>query len=181
MTYQIIGTLSGIINLWLAAKQNRWCWPVGLIYIFASFVVLFEAKLYAQIGLHVVYLVLTLFGWYQWSKGEEGKQTALVVTRAKKSELLLLVLGTTVLGLGLGEVMSRNTQNTTPHIDGVIAIASCAAMWLATRKKLENWWFWFFINSAAIVMYGQQKLYFYMTLYAVFLGLAIWGYKRWKN
>ena len=65
------------------------------------FVVFREQKLYADMGLQVIYFALSLYGWYEWLYGGENR-TELKVSRvdAKTATALtaIAVIGVGVLG-----------------------------------------------------------------------------------
>lgn len=178
MFFQALGTISGVINVWLTTKQNMWCWPVGLLYIVASYVVFYQARLYAELATHTVYLILTLYGWYWWAT-QGTVERPFAVSRLKRRDFSIFVLGALILGLLAGEILHRYTDNALPYLDASLAALSFLGMFLQAKKKLESWLLWVVINVVSIAVYLRQGLYAYTLLYAVFLGLAFVGYRSW--
>src|SRR5688572_19820647 len=104
MLLQTIGTISGVLNVILTARQNMWCWPVGIIYIGVSYVVFYQARLYAELASHTVFLILTIYGWWMWAtKGNDEKPFA--VTRLLRQEIIVLSVMNVLFGLLAGEVL----------------------------------------------------------------------------
>ncbi len=60
----------------LLIRQNIWNWPIGLLYSLVSIVVFFRARLYADLALHVFYVVMNAYGWYYWGFAKRPPQVA---------------------------------------------------------------------------------------------------------
>jgi len=58
-----------IVNVYLTIRRNVWCWPAGAVSVVLYMFVFWEAKLYADMVLQVVYFVLQFYGWYQRASG----------------------------------------------------------------------------------------------------------------
>ena len=63
--YEIAGFVFGVLAVWLTAKESPWCWPTGLVNVSLYIVVFWQAKLYADMGLQVVYVAVCIYtaGW----------------------------------------------------------------------------------------------------------------------
>jgi nicotinamide mononucleotide transporter len=66
---EIFGALAGIIYVFLEIRQNLWLWPVCIATSAAYIWIFFSGKLYADMGLQVYYLVISILGWYWWVRG----------------------------------------------------------------------------------------------------------------
>jgi len=62
--YEVVGVVFGFIAVWLTVRESLWCWPTGLVYVAAFVIVFHQARLYANMGLQVVYGILCVYGWY---------------------------------------------------------------------------------------------------------------------
>ena len=71
---EIFGAVTGIIYVFLEIRQNIWLWPVGIVTSAVYILVFFTNKFYADMGLQVYYLVISVLGWYWWVKGEARAQ-----------------------------------------------------------------------------------------------------------
>jgi len=70
---EIFGAITGIIYVFLEIRQNIWLWPVGIVTSAVYILVFFTSKFYADMGLQVYYLVISVLGWYWWVKGAGGR------------------------------------------------------------------------------------------------------------
>ena len=174
------GLVFGLVCVWLLIRQNIWTWPFGIAYVLVSFVVFYQARLYADLALHVVFLVLNIYGWVHWLRGGPRDDDDLPVTTTRPAHLaLVLVLS----GLGIavfGTLLARYTDAAVPYWDSATSVLSIAAMWLTAQKKIENWHFWLVIDVLATGIYVYKGIYFYALLYLIYIGLAVAGYRAWR-
>jgi len=178
--WEILAVLFGIVSVYLSTREHIWSWPTALVNVALYFVVFFEAKLYADMGLQVVYFVLSLYGWYEWLYGGENR-TELHVSRTSRSlGVRLLVIGVASAAI-LGTMLARFTDAALPYLDSATTSTSLVAQWMMTRKILENWIVWAVVDVVYVGMFIFKKLYLTAGLYAVFLVLAIMGYVQWKR
>src|SRR6478672_11435936 len=82
--------VTGAICVWLTVKENIWNFPVGLANVAAYCIVFFQAHLFADAGLQIVYFALGRLGWYLWFRGGDD-QALLQVKRASKTEMAILL------------------------------------------------------------------------------------------
>ncbi len=177
---EIVGTIFGISCVWLTVRENIWSWPTGLVQVVLYIFVFYQAKLYSDFILQIVYVALQLYGWYNWLYGGKNK-TPLKVTRLTVKDLVLwIVLGVCITGVW-GYLMHRYTDASVPYLDGFIAVMSLIAQWLLTKKKLESWLFWIAVDVMAVGVFWYKQLYFTSGLYTIFLFLAIFGLLEWKK
>ena len=176
---EIVAVVVSAIGVYLSVRQNIWSWPVGIVGVSLYIVVFFGAKLYADMGLQVVYVVISLYGWYEWLYGGPGR-TTLPVTRARpRHYIILAVLGVTGAWV-TGMLLGRHTDASLPSLDSALTSASLVAQWMMTRKLLECWIVWVAADVVYVGMFIHKELYPTAVLYVVFTGLAAWGYFQWK-
>ena len=53
-----LGFATGAVNVWLIVRENPWNWPIGLANNFFYFIVFWESRLYADMGLQSVFFAL---------------------------------------------------------------------------------------------------------------------------
>jgi nicotinamide mononucleotide transporter len=177
---EIIAVIFGLLSVYLVTRQNVWCYPLGIVSVFIYIFVFYEVKLYADMGLQVFFIVLQAYGWYEWLYGGKG-HTVLNVSWASRTVYGLTTFFVIVATALLGFVLHKLTDASLPYVDSFLAVLSMAAQWMMARKYIENWILWIVVNIGSIGMYGFKGLYFTMFLFAVYFGLAIFGYVEWKK
>ncbi|HMB94135.1 MAG TPA: nicotinamide riboside transporter PnuC, partial [Rhodothermales bacterium] len=147
------GLIFGLLAVWLLIKQNIWTWPAGIIYVFISFVIFYQVKLYADLALHVVFLALNVYGWYYWIYGKKDQEEELPVTRARPKTLVVISLLSALGIAAMGTLFLRYTDAAVPYWDSTTTVLSLVGMWLTAKKKIENWHFWFVVDVLATGIY----------------------------
>lgn len=177
---EIAGAILGLLSVYYTLREHVWCWPTGLVNVILYVVVFFQAKLYADTALQVVYIVLQLYGWYEWLHGGPA-QTELRISRGSYGSLggLLLLGAAGTLAMGYG--FDRYTDAALPYWDSAITVLSLIAQWLVAKKRLENWVFWIVVDVLAIGVYSAKHLYPTAALYAVYLVMAALGLRAWHR
>jgi len=175
------GLVFGLLCVLFLIKEKVWTWPLGIIYVLISFVIFFEAKLYADLILHVFFLFMNIYGWYYWVYGRVDMEKEVPVTTTVLPTLLM-ILGISVVGIFIsGQLLTTFTDADLAYWDSTTSVLSVSAMWLSARKKIENWWIWLFVDILATGIYAYKGLYFYSTLYFIYIFLAIAGYRSWEK
>ncbi|SMO55527.1 nicotinamide riboside transporter PnuC [Solitalea koreensis] len=177
---ELFGAITGVLCVWFATRQNVWYWIVGIISVLVYTVVFFKSKLYGDMGLQVVYLALSVYGWYNWVYG--GKEHhGIAVSRLSKTHWIGYSLLTVVGTLALGYFLHSQTDASLPFLDSFCTVVSLVATYLQTRKKIENWHLWIFINSVYIGMYYFKVHYITAVLSVIMVALAVVGLFEWKK
>jgi nicotinamide mononucleotide transporter len=175
-----VAVATGIISVYLSVKQRIWSWPTALVNVALYFVVFRDQKLYADMGLQVIYFALSLYGWYEWLYGGENR-TELKVSRATAGMAVALTAIAVVGVAVLGTLFARFTDAALPYVDSATATTSLVAQWMMTRKVLENWAVWIAVDVVYVGMFVFKHLYLTSGLYAGFLVLAVMGHVQWRR
>lgn len=176
---ELFAAALGLVAVWLTVRENVWCWPIGAVMVALYIVIFARARLYADAGLQAIYFVLQFYGWYEWLRGG-AHHDRLTISRAGARTLVTVIAIGGAGTLVLGTVLARYTDQALPFWDSGIAAFSLVTQWMLARKLIENWVFWFVIDVVAVGVYASRGLYPTAGLYAVYLGLAIAGWRRWR-
>lgn len=180
--FEAAGFVTGLLAVWLLIRQNIWTWPVGLVYAAVSVVVFVEAKLYADVILHLFYLGMNAYGWWYWLfGGNRGQDDELPVCNTPGEQRVLLA-GIGAVGIAfLGAALSRWTDADYAYWDSATTVLSFVGMWMMARKQLESWLVWFLVDVIAVALYLMKGLNLYAALYGVYLGMAVAGWLAWRR
>lgn len=180
---EISGLIFGLLCVWLLIKENIWNWPAGIIYTLISLFIFYQEKLYADLGLHVIFLIMNIYGWYFWAFGKKKirKNDDLPVTTSSSKLLLLLTALSGICIFIAGFLLKNYTDASLPYWDTTTSILSLSAMYLTARKKIESWYFWLVVDMIASGIYLYKEIYFYCALYLIYIILAVVGYLSWRK
>lgn len=179
-TIEIVAVIFGFLCVYLTVKENIWCWPTGLVQVFLYIFIFYDAKLYSDVILQIIFVGLQFYGWYFWLYGGKEHQEATVST-VSPSGLIGTVAAALLSSALLGGFMATQTDASFPYADAFITVFSLVAQWLLSYKKLESWYFWIAVDCVAIGVYYSKDLYLTSVLYILFLAMAIAGLFRWKR
>ena len=177
---ELLAAVTGAISVWLSVRQNIWSWPLAIVNVLLTAVVLFAAKLYANAGLQIVYAVLSIYGWYEWLHGGANR-TELKVSRTEPRLGALLLAIAAAGAVAIGALLRGGTDASLPWLDASLSSVSLVAQWMMTRKLLENWAIWFAVDLVYVPLFLYTGRYWLAALYAVFLVLAARGWIEWKR
>ncbi|MFD7525426.1 nicotinamide riboside transporter PnuC [Paenibacillus chitinolyticus] len=178
--FEIAATTTGLLCVWLTARENIWSWPISLVNVACFFYMFWEVKLYADMALQVFFFLLSIYGWIVWLTKREG---AGVRPTRKIAPWLILPLVLFLVGAtaGWGYVLHKYTDASIPYADAFIATLSIIAQLLLSAKILENWTVWIAVDVLSIGMYAYKGLDTIAFLYLIYLGIAIAGLITWKR
>jgi nicotinamide mononucleotide transporter len=177
-TLEWLAAIAGAVSVYLSARENIWSWPTAIVNVGLYFIVFRRTGLYSDMGLQVVYLVLSIYGWYEWLYGGKNR-SALRVSRASAREWLIAIPVAVVFWLLLGRSTAMLPGVALPYLDAALATLSLVAQWMMTRKMLENWMLWIVADVVYVPMYVYKGLPVTAALYAIFLALAVLGLRSW--
>ena len=177
---ELVAAAIGLVAVWLVVREHVWSWPIGAVQVALYIYIFGVVRLYADAGLQVIYLALQFYGWYEWLHGG-ADHDRLTVSRASPRTLVVSLVAGALGTLALGTVLARYTDQALPYWDSGIAAFSLVAQWMLAKKLVQNWLLWFAVDIVAVGVYFSRGLYPTTVLYAVYLGLAVAGWRAWNR
>jgi nicotinamide mononucleotide transporter len=176
---ETVAVVLAVVYLLLAIRQNIWCWAAALVSTALFLVVFFDARLYMESALQVFYIAMAVYGWHQWRRGDHGsprRVTSWTLTQHARVVAAIVALA------GLSSfLLTRYTDAAMPFVDSLTTWGGVVATFMVTRKVLENWHYWFVIDSLSIYLYLQRGLTQTAVLFALYLVLIAIGYVAWRK
>ncbi len=183
---ELIGTFFGLISVYYATRANILTWTTGLVNEVFLFILFYQVQLYADMFLQVYFLLVTLYGWYNWNKKSIENRIIKLNNRTKLLLLTVIILCSLISGIILSNIHLYlptffKIQAAYPYIDSFVMVSSVIATVLLAKKKIENWYLWITVNVICVILYYKKGIYFLSLEYFIFLGLASYGLYNWKK
>lgn len=176
---EMLGFVTGGWTVWLTVKENIWNWPIGIANSIFFLILFLRSNLFADAGLQAVYIVLGVLGWYWWLYGGAQK-TQLKIERVRAKTVLVLA-AFTIVCTWLMTIRLTSMHDAAPFLDALTTVLSLVAQYLLTKKYLENWYVWMFVDVIYVGLYGYKDLYLTAFLYFIFLCMCIRGFIEWRR
>lgn len=178
---ELIATVTGLIYIYYGIKGDKRLWIYGFISSFIYVYVFLSAGIYADMGLSLYYVGVSIYGWVHWTYYGTSNKVELPITRTKPGEAFILLLVTGLIYLLIVYILSNYTDSNITHWDAFTTSASITATWMLARKMLEQWLIWVVVDAVSLGLYIYKGLYFTSFLFLVYTVMAIIGYIQWKR
>jgi nicotinamide mononucleotide transporter len=173
-----LGIITSLICIYLNTQQNVWGWFWAIVSSAIYSVIFYQARLFSDMGLQGVFILLSIYGWFSWQFGSKEK-TVLSVSRIPLNTSIICLVFFGIFTLVSGYLFSQYTKASLPYLDSSLTAISLIATWMTARKYLENWMLWIFANIVYVGMYLYKGLNGTAVLYVLLIILAVKGYKDW--
>ena len=174
-----VAVTTGFICIYLAAKESIWNWPISIISVVSYGFLFFREAMYGDMTLQIYFLFTAFYGWYFWFTKKVTHHKP--VTKLPTKNWLLVIIFVLLLSIFLGWFMASYTNSTVPYADGFCTSVSFVAQFLLTRKILENWLLWVFVNICYVPLFIYKNLNLSALLYVVLVIIAFKGYLDWRK
>lgn len=176
---EYFGVLSGLLYLWLEIRQHRAMWIVGFLTSLTYVFVFFFSKIYADMGLNVYYVAISIYGFRKWTQGKKQEE---ILYRTLTPRLLAgVLLAIAALFALLYNILYRLTDSPIPVGDAFTTAVGIVATWMVARRIIEHWICWIVANGVSVWLYYQRGLYPTLFLYTCYTILAAVGWYAWKK
>jgi nicotinamide mononucleotide transporter len=177
---ELISFVLSVITVLLNIRQNHWAWLFAIISSAAYGMVFFNSRLYGDMGLQVVFILVSIWGWHSWLHGGAQRQ-ALDVTRLDRRGWVVSLIAWAAGFVLLSWFLKTWTDTDVPHADGFLTAGSLLGQVLLSRKKVENWHAWIAVDVLYVGLYLYKHLVLTAILYAVFVAMAAIGLRAWAR
>lgn len=164
----------------LAAIENVWCWLFGILASLFSVYLCFRGNLFLESGLQIFYVIIGIYGWYEWLHGSKNKTELPIISYSFLKLVYLIIIGI-ILWIPFGYAAHTYSTQALPYLDAFITAFSIVATWMTAKKIIQNWTFWIVIDGFAVILYASRSFYLIALLYVIYTILSIMGYFQWKK
>jgi nicotinamide mononucleotide transporter len=172
---ETIAVVLSVLYVVLAAKQNIWCWSAAAISVILYIYICFTAQLYPETGLQIFYLLMAIYGYFQWNENDRKLK---ITQWTIRKHILLITIGAIITFL-MGFYFATFTSSKMPIVDSFTTVFSIIATYMVTKKVLSNWLYWIVIDAVSIYLYFSRDLHLTSLLFFVYTIIAVFWYFSW--
>ena len=180
----IVTTVLGLAYILLEYRASAWMWAVGFAMQSLGIVLYYQKGLYADCGMEFYYLAMTVYGWWRWvrrplqSEGDGGRLPIRHFPRRLVLPWLLII--SAIWGF-IYWLLVTFTNSNVPLADSFTTALSIVGIWALAHKYLEQWFIWITVDVVTSVLYFYKDIPFKASLYALYVVIAILGYRKWRR
>ena len=178
---EVLGSVLGLWMVMCNLRVNPLGWPLAIASSVLYLLVFFEARLYGDAGLQVVFIMMAGWGWWQWLRGTQAGGAALTVRPLSPRGRWLSMLAWLLLWPATALLLAHGTDTDVPWWDAFPTAGSLVGQVLLARKHVENWAVWLAVNAVAIGLFAYKGLWLTVALYAVFAAMSLVGWRVWSR
>ncbi len=176
---ELIAASIGALSVYWMTQQKPAAWPTGLVMVLMYIWIFYGARLYSEMLLQMVYVVMQGYGWWQWLRGGDQQQGRAVSSLGTAGIGQGLLVGLCI-SLALGLAMDRYTNANLPWLDAALTGFSLVAQYWMAKKRLQCWPLWVVLDVVYVGMFVTAGLYLTAVLYLLFTALAVYGWLEWR-
>lgn len=177
---EIIAVICGLLYVYFTIRENILLWLFGIISSALYIQVFFVSGIYAYSLLYVYYVLIGVYGWYNWGKADSG-DNKLQIRRTPTGLLTGCIIMTIIIAVPVYFALKRFTDSDMAIADALLTSGGMIATWMLTQKYLEQWLFWIVIDMASFGVMIFKGLYPSSLLFLVYGVLAVKGYLEWRK
>jgi len=178
--WEMAAVLLALVYLVLAIRENIACWFAAILSTSIYIVLMYQAGLYMESALQLFYIAMAIYGWYSWKHGK-GPEQELPVSSWPPSKHIAPLVSILLFTLGSGFLLSRYTDAAMPYLDSFTTWGAIVTTWMVARKIIQNWHYWFIIDSVSVYLYISRGLWLTALLFILYLVLIVIGYRQWRK
>jgi nicotinamide mononucleotide transporter len=178
---ELSATIFGFIYIYFSIRGDIKLWVFGLLSSGLFTWVFFKSKVYADMGIQIYYVFISIYGWVHWYFYRDQRKEEIPVKNLNLKQWLFAVVATGLIFILIGVFLDNVTDSDIPYWDAFTTSAGIVATWMLARKILEQWLIWIIVDFVSVFLYLYKDLYFASVLSVVYTILAIIGFFEWRK
>ena len=187
---EVIGNAFGMASAVGGMRRKVWAWPVGIVGNVLLFTVFMGAvfgtpnpvNLLGQAGRQVMFIIVSIYGWVQWSQSRNSTtHTAVTPHWATNKERFLLLLGLFGGTLVLIPIFRALGSFEPVWADAWIFMGSLLATYGMAKGWVEFWLIWIAVDIVGVPLLISAGYYASAVLYLFYGGFTLAGFFIWMR
>lgn len=181
-----ISALCGLTYTVFAGKGKIFCFFIGLIGTFFYVYLAYKNSFFGNMALYGLYFFpMQIIGIFKWKKHLKKNSLEIIKTKLPVFKKMAIISASLILSLILSYIL-KLSGGKNPYLDGFAVVFSVFGQYLTTKRCIEQWYFWFFVNLISLFMWKNAisngaKTYATLFMWLIYLILSVYFYITWKK
>jgi len=190
---EIIGNVFGLLSALGGMRRKVWAWPVGIIGNALLFTVFLGAvfgtpnpvNLLGQAGRQVMFIIVSIYGWYSWKHSRNTDGAAVEPRWAGMRTRILLIVALVGGTLVLTPIFRALGSYEPVWADAWIFMGSLLATYGMAKGWVEFWLIWVAVDIVGVPLllgagyYASAFMYIFYGAFTL-VGFFVWARARNK-
>ena len=179
---EIVAVAFGFASVWYSKQNNILVFPTGIISTSIFVYLLFKWQLIGDMMINGYYFIMSLYGWYIWTRKVDADHVTPISKTTKKEQLTgVIIFGAALILVYLVYQYFDMWTSWVAYVDTFTTALFFVGMWLMAKRKIENWYFWIIADVISVPLYFYKGFTFTSIQYLGFTILAIFGFLAWNK
>jgi nicotinamide mononucleotide transporter len=178
---ELAATIFGFIYIFYSIKGDIKLWIFGLLSSGLFAWVFFKSKVYADMGIQIYYVTISIYGWIHWYLYRDRKKQKIPIKNLTGIQWIYTIVAIVFLFGVIGVFLDLFTDSDIPYWDAFTTATSIIATLMLARKIIEQWLLWIVADFVSVILYLHKDLYYTVVLMAFYTVLAVIGYFEWRK
>jgi nicotinamide mononucleotide transporter len=186
---EVIGNVFGLLSALGGMRRRVWAWPVGIVGNVLLFTVFLGAvfgtpnpvNLLGQAGRQVMFILVSVYGWYRWTRRDGETRTVITPRWASGRERVLLVLALVGGTAALTPIFTALGSYEPVWSDAWIFVGSLLATYGMAKGWVEFWLIWVAVDVVGVPLLFSAGYYASGIMYIVYGLFTLTGFFVWMR
>ncbi|MEC8459719.1 MAG: nicotinamide riboside transporter PnuC [Bacteroidota bacterium] len=182
--FEVIAVLTGILSVWLTRKENVILYPVGICSVSIWIYLCWIGDLFGQSIINFFFLLMNLFGWYNWQLKDDSQKLKIQIKNNNNSENLMVIIASIILSAIVFVVIIQFQKEDASLfyviLESIITGLNFTAKWLMAWPRIVHWYLWIIGDIMCIPLFVFKNYTLGVIQFAIFIVIAYQGLKDWK-
>ncbi|GAA4267155.1 nicotinamide riboside transporter PnuC [Frondihabitans peucedani] len=186
---EVIGNLFGLVSALGGMRRRVWAWPIGIagnallftVFLGAVFDTPNPVNLLGQAGRQIMFIVVSIYGWYAWKRAKDGGSAAVDPRWAGARSRILLVValvgGTAI----LTPVFTALGSYAPVWADAWIFMGSLLATYGMAKGWVEFWLIWVAVDIVGVPLLLSAGYFASAFMYIFYGAFTLTGFFVWAR
>jgi len=186
---EVLGNVFGLASALGGMRRRVWAWPVGILGNLLLFTVFLGAvfgtpnpvNLLGQAGRQVMFIAVSVYGWYRWRQSRQSGGAAVNPHWASGRERALLLVGLVGGTAVLTPIFAALGSYEPVWADAWIFMGSLLATYGMAKGWVEFWLIWVAVDVVGVPLLLSAGYYASAIMYLFYGGFTLAGFFVWAR